>query len=101
MELGFLHSVHYGRESLSLDIMEEFHAPYIDAWILAPLNKNQLKEEHFHTENGDWRLTDRGFKKFCGLYHERAEHWRERFREQANCLKNAVVKGELYEPYRE
>jgi CRISPR-associated protein Cas1 len=101
LELGFLHSVHYGRNSLSLDIMEEFRAPFIDAWVLALLNKNQLKDEHFHVDNGDWRLTDIGFRKFCSLYHERAADWRGKFREQANRLKNAVVKGEGYEPHRE
>jgi CRISPR-associated protein Cas1 len=38
LEIGFLHSIHYGRNSLPLDIMEEFRAPFIDAWIIALLN---------------------------------------------------------------
>jgi CRISPR-associated protein Cas1 len=101
LELGFLHSVHYGRNSLSLDIMEEFRAPYIDSWLLALLNKNQIKHEHFHKTDGDWRLTENGFRKFCGLYHERAEAWRGIFREQAHLLKTALINGERYEPYRE
>jgi len=101
LEIGFLHSIHYGRNSLSLDIMEEFRAPFVDSWILALLNKNQLKAEHFQEVGGDWRLTDDGFAKFCGLYHERAPAWRERFREQANRLKTALTGGGEYEPYRE
>jgi CRISPR-associated protein Cas1 len=101
LEIGFLHSIHYGRNSLSLDMIEEFRAPFIDSWLLALLNKNQMKAKHFHIINGDWRLTDEGFRKFCGLYHERADLWRDKFREQANGLKNALVKGEPYEPHRE
>jgi CRISPR-associated protein Cas1 len=101
LEIGFLHSIHYGRNSLALDIMEEFRAPFIDAWLLALLNKNQLKSEHFHIRNGDWRLTDEGFGKFCGLYHERVPAWRDRIREQAERLKVALLKGEAYEPYCE
>lgn len=101
LEIGFLHSIHYGRNSLCLDIMEEFRAPFVDAWLLALLNKNQLKAEHFHVIGGDWRLTDEGFHKFCGLYHDRAPSWRNSFREQANRLKAALLEGGKYEPYRE
>jgi CRISPR-associated protein Cas1 len=101
LEIGFLHSVHYGRNSLPLDIMEEFRAPFIDAWILRILNKNQLKPDHFNMQNGDWRLTEEGFHKFCELYHECAVGWRDRFRSQAEALKNALINGEQYEPYRE
>ncbi|GHU52392.1 CRISPR-associated endonuclease Cas1 [Clostridia bacterium] len=101
LEIGFLHSVHYGRNSLTLDIIEEFRAPFIDAWILTLLNKNQLKDEHFHIMCGDWRLTDEGFHKFCKLFHERVPTWREKFREQSHKLKTALLKGEDYEPYLE
>ena len=101
IEIGFLHSIHYGRNSLPLDIMEEFRAPFIDAWILALFNKNQLKQEHFHFVSGDWRLTDDGFRKFCNLYHERIGLWRDKFRKQADTLKNALIEGGDYGPYRE
>jgi CRISPR-associated protein Cas1 len=101
LEIGFLHSIHYGRNSLSLDIMEEFRAQFVDAWILALLNKNQLKSKHFHITGDDWRLTDDGFAKFCGLYHDRVPQWRDRFREQTNRLKIALTEGGIYEPYRE
>ncbi|MDR1193118.1 MAG: CRISPR-associated endonuclease Cas1 [Peptococcaceae bacterium] len=99
LEMGFLHSIHYGRDSLVLDIMEEFRAPFIDSWLLALLNKRQIRSEHFRLTDGDWRLTDDGFRKFCSLYHDRAPRWRNKFREQANRLKTALVKGEPYEPH--
>ena len=98
LEIGFLHSIHYGRNSLALDLMEEFRAVFIDAWVLALLNKNQLKAAHFHLENGDWRLTDDGFSKFCNLYHERRLTWLEKFRNQANSLKDTLIKGGAYVP---
>ena len=101
IEIGFLHSIHYGRNSLALDIMEEFRATFIDSWILGIVNKKQLKAEHFHIEGGDYRLLDNGFHKFCELYHNRVIHWRERFRKQVGGLKDALIKGDHYEPYRE
>ncbi|MCL1981921.1 MAG: CRISPR-associated endonuclease Cas1 [Clostridiales bacterium] len=101
LEIGFLHSIHYGRNSLALDMMEEFRSPVVDSWILSVLNKNQLKAEHFHVKNGDWRLTDEGFRKYCGLFHDQILPWREKFRTQSNNLKLALMKGETYEPYSE
>ena len=100
IEIGFLHSILYGRNSLVLDIMEEYRAPFIDAWILTLLNKSQIKADHFCVRDGDWRLTEDGFRKFCGLFHERVPSWRESFRNQASKLKDSLLKGEDYEPYR-
>jgi CRISPR-associated protein Cas1 len=100
-EIGFLHSIHYGRNSLALDIMEEFRATFIDRWVLGLVNKNQLKAEHFLNLNDDYRLTDDGFHKFCILYHQHVIPWRELFHEQAKKLKNSLITGESYEPYRE
>lgn len=101
LEIGFLHSIHYGRNSLALDMMEEFRATFIDMWVLSLLNKNQLKEGHFYMGNGDWRLTEEGFHKFCELYHKHVGDWRGRFQKQADRLKDALVKGGAYEPYHE
>jgi len=100
VEMGFLHSIHYGRNSLSLDIMEEFRPVFIDAWVLTQLNRKHLRDEHFHMENGDWRLNDVGFRIFCELFYEHMVSWQDRFREQGNRLKDALIKGEKYEPYR-
>lgn len=101
IEIGFLHSIHYGRNSLSLDIMEEFRAPFVDVWVRTMLNKKQFKSEHFHVVSGDWRLTDEGFHKFCGLYHERVPIWRKKFSGQVTKLKTAMMEGKPYEPHSE
>jgi CRISPR-associated protein Cas1 len=101
IEIGFLHSVHYGRASLALDVIEEFRSPFIDAWLLGLLNRKILKTEHFTIENGDFRLTPCAFSKFCRLYHTHVDGWRERFRQQAKQLRTSVMEGNIYEPYRE
>ncbi|MCL2046569.1 MAG: CRISPR-associated endonuclease Cas1 [Oscillospiraceae bacterium] len=101
LEIGFLHSIHYSRNSLSLDIMEEFRAAFVDSWVLTALNKNQVKKENFHMIEDDWRMTDEGFHKFCQLYHKRISPWREKFQKQADKLKDSLVKGGEYEPYIE
>ena len=100
IEIGFLHSIRHGRNSLVLDLMEEFRAPFIDSWLLVLLNKKQIKEDHFHMENNAFRLTADGFKKFCTLYHEHVGSWRSLFQDQSNRLKDALLKGGTYEPYR-
>jgi len=101
VEIGFLHSIHYGRNSLALDMMEEFRSPFIDVWVRTMLNKKQLKDEHFQESNSDWRLTENGFRKFCELYHERIQKWRTKFNDQARKLKIAVMECTSYEPYIE
>jgi CRISPR-associated protein Cas1 len=99
VEIGFLHSVHYGRASLALDIMEEFRAPFTDAWVLTVLNRKMLKADNFIIENGDYRLSKDGFSKFCGQYHGHAVYWRGKFRIQAQKLKLSLMDGGEYEPY--
>ena len=101
LEIGFLHSIHHGRNSLKIDIMEEFRSPFIDAWLLVLLNRNQIKAEHFHFVDGDWRLNSVGFEKFAGLYHERVPFWIDKIREQANRFKTTLLENSIYEPYRE
>jgi CRISPR-associated protein Cas1 len=101
IEIGFLHSVHYGRNSLALDIMEEFRSPFIDAWVLAMFNKHILKKDNFLDKSQGFHLTNEGFRKFCDLYTKRVEEedWRERFRERGGRLKKAITAGTRYEGY--
>ncbi|UYO61627.1 CRISPR-associated endonuclease Cas1 [Acetobacterium wieringae] len=101
LELGFLHSVHYGRNSLVLDMMEEFRAPFADAIVLVLLNKNILQEKHFETIRSDFRLNSEGFSKFCMYYHNQVTDWQEIFRVQVKRLKKALIEGSNYEPYRQ
>jgi CRISPR-associated protein Cas1 len=45
--LGCLHEVSYGRNSLSLDLMEEFRTPIVDMTVLSCFNLGILKKEDF------------------------------------------------------
>ena len=102
LEIGFLHSIHYGRNSLPLDLMEEFRSPFADAWLLGLFNKNILKESHFHGKEKGYYLTPDGFAKFIALYHEHLDrgNWKAIFRAQAQSLKKAVMSGEPYQSFR-
>jgi CRISPR-associated protein Cas1 len=98
IELGFLHSVHYGRNSLALDVMEEFRSPFVDAWLLGMFNRRILKSEHFKGKQDGYYLTKDGFLKFCDLYHKHVEEneWRAKFKTRVNLLKKEVMRDERY-----
>ena len=40
--LGFLHGIRYGRNSLALDLVEEFRQPVVDRLVLMLFNKQVL-----------------------------------------------------------
>jgi len=102
IEIGFLHSIHYGRASLALDIMEEFRTPFIDAWLLKQFNLRIINETHFLDKDQGYYLSEKGFKRFVELYHQRREkgNWQKKFRAQTEKLKKAVMSVAEYEPFR-
>jgi CRISPR-associated protein Cas1 len=102
IEVGFLHSIHYGRASLALDIMEEFRAPFVDAWLLKQFNRRILNESHFSGAERGYYLTESGFRRYIELYHQHKEegNWQRLFREQAHKLKKAVMSGNDYISYQ-
>lgn len=57
--VGFLHRDRPGRQSLALDLMEEFRAPVADRFVLTLINKQEISEKGFEEqENGAVILTD-------------------------------------------
>ena len=51
--VGFLHRDRPGRQSLALDIMEEFRAPIADRFVLTLINKQEVNAKGFKKmENG-------------------------------------------------
>lgn len=51
--MGFLHELHPGRESLAMDLIEEFRAPLVDRFVLNLINRGQIKGDDFErTPNG-------------------------------------------------
>ena len=101
LEIGFLHSIHYGRNSLTLDVMEAFRSPFVDAWLLTLFNKRMLNSTHFQGEEEGFYLNAQGFAKFCELYHKHLEeeNWRARFRTEAANLKTALTESVEYEAF--
>jgi CRISPR-associated protein Cas1 len=75
---GSLHSLEYGRQSLVLDIMEEFR-PFIDDLVLTLVNRREISKAHFkydaiiNEENEEEKrlpisLSQEGMKKFIYRY---------------------------------
>jgi len=59
--VGFLHKDRPGRQSLALDLMEEFRVPLADRTALSLVNRQQLQECHFSKqETGAVLLNDDG-----------------------------------------
>ena len=110
--IGFLHGLRYGRQSLPLDLVEEFRHPVIDGLVLTLINKRSIKEADFHKEsNGAFLLNKSALKRFLSLYEERMEKlffYREKessisyrtvFRRQVEYLEHAVLNREHYQPF--
>lgn len=69
--IGLVHGLRYGRESLALDMVEEFRAPMVDRFTLRILNRGQLKADDFMTlEDGAVRLTPEARRRYLELWEE-------------------------------
>ena len=98
------------RQSLALDIVEEFRQPVIDRLVLKIFNKGMVSKYDFDIpEEGVVILNEDGFRRFCTAY----EKWmngtdtssgdtgfRIRIREQTDKLRGAIQQKGIYEPYR-
>ena len=69
--VGFLHVDRPGRESLALDLMEEFR-PFAERLAITLLNRGELKPAHFaEREGGAWELTEAGRKALVAAWQQR------------------------------
>lgn len=74
-QLGFLHAVRPGRESLALDLLEEFRAPLCDRLALTLINREQLKAEDFdQRDGGSVLLNDSGRKTVITAIQNRKQN---------------------------
>jgi len=72
--VGFLHQDRPGRQSLALDLLEEFRAPWADRFVLTLINRKQLKIKDFTTEaSGAVRLKDDARKTLLIAWQERKQ----------------------------
>jgi CRISPR-associated protein Cas1 len=73
-QMGFLHQLRPGRPSLALDLMEEFRPLFADRLALAMLNRQQLNERDFQTEeSGAVLLREDSRKKVLVAWQERKQ----------------------------
>ncbi len=69
--VGFLHADRPGRESLALDLMEEFR-PWVERLALTQINRGELKASHFNAHDGGAvDLTEPGRKQLVSAYQQR------------------------------
>lgn len=65
--VGYLHADRYGRESLALDLMEEFRPVVVDALVAALVHKRVMNPNDFLVKPTECRMTDAGRK--CYIEH--------------------------------
>lgn len=72
--VGFLHKDRAGRQSLALDLMEEFRSIYADRFSISIVNNRIITGEDFVKEDsGAVRLTDKGRKAILKTWQERKQ----------------------------
>jgi CRISPR-associated protein Cas1 len=110
--IGFVHGLRYGRQSLPLDLVEEFRQPVIDGLVQTVINNRSIKEGDFYKEdNGAFFLNKEALKRYLEFYEERMEKlflyrekdaktsYRKLFRMQVERLEKAVLNREEYQPF--
>lgn len=108
--IGFLHRERYGRESLSLDLMEEFRCILVDNLVVKMINQGIIQPNDFQENQGEPRLKDAARKRFLQefdqrrrdeVFHELLKQkisYREVLHKQAILLAKHI-KGELDDYY--
>ena len=71
--IGYNHKIHAGRQSLSLDILEEFRAYIVDRFVITLINRKQITPKDFENAQHGILLTDTGRKKAIKLWEEYKE----------------------------
>lgn len=71
-QIGFLHAMRPGRDSLSLDLMEEFRAPLADRAALSLVNRQQLGPKDFQrSESGAVEMRENARKTILLAWQQR------------------------------
>jgi CRISPR-associated protein Cas1 len=71
---GFYHQIRPGRQSLALDLVEEFRAPYVDRFVLSLFNRGQLASSDFQKDaEGAVSFNDSALKKALDAWQKRKQ----------------------------
>lgn len=111
--LGFYHAVAYGRNSLALDLLEEFRHSLVDRFVLHLLNHNIMQSDDFQktTRDGVY-LTRDGMRKYFAAYEKYAGdyssdvstqsvgYFRAHFKTQAQKLAASLQNTIPYKPFQ-
>lgn len=68
--VGYNHKLHAERQSLSLDILEEFRESIVDKFVITLINRNQVSENDFENKEQGIRFTNDGRKKALKLWED-------------------------------
>lgn len=71
--LGYLHAIRYGRESLALDLMEEFRPIIVDALVAAIVRLRMITPNDFVCSPTECRLTDGARRTFLVQFERKLE----------------------------
>ncbi|MCD6460507.1 CRISPR-associated endonuclease Cas1, partial [bacterium] len=112
--IGFVHTIKYGRASLSLDILEEFRHCVVDRLVLRLINKKILTKDDFYKneEKNQCYLKKESLNIFIHHYERMANSenisyppknqsvsYRKIFWDQIEKLKKTIMDNEPYVPY--
>lgn len=111
--LGFYHSLHYGRCSLALDLIEELRPLTIDRLTLTLVNREVLKAADFRKEKDNGvRLRDAGRKRYLEEYERmmnaefpsrqtgQRTSMRTALHAQALALQRTITEGSPYQSFK-
>ena len=71
--LGFYHTVHHGRQSLALDLMEEFRPILADSVVVTVINNGEVRANDFVRAAGATSLRPGARKAVISAYERRME----------------------------
>lgn len=98
--IGIMHSIKYGRESLALDIIEEFRQGFCDFFVLKLINRKQIKKDDFEVRDDEgYYLNEESLKLYLRNFNEEYKMIENTIREQVTLLRKVIEVGDTYKPY--
>ena len=109
--IGFFHGIRYGRQSLPLDLVEEFRQPVVDNFTLKLINKKVFTKVDFEINNdGSCYFTEASLKTYFSKYEDLMnkivkddnsgeKNYRDFFKRQVERLSKVLMNNEKYQAF--